>query len=103
MGALAAALVIDRGALAHNLKPLERDGLLRTEVAPDDRRARRVVLAAAGRAKLAETEPMWAHAQARFEATFGAGEAAALRRSLGIIASIAFEEAFLRKGAGGAG
>ena len=96
MGALAVALVIDRGALAHNLRPLERDGLLRTDVAPEDRRTRRVVLTEAGRHKLAETAPLWAQAQRRFEATFGAGEAAALRRSLGVIASSEFEGAFLR-------
>lgn len=95
MGTLAAALVLDRGALAHNLKPLERDGLLRTEVAPEDRRTRRVVLTGAGRAKLAETAPLWARAQGRFEVTFGKGEAAALRTCLGRIASLEFERAFL--------
>ena len=34
MGELAEALVIDRGALAHNLKPLERDGLVEIKVDP---------------------------------------------------------------------
>ena len=95
MGELATALVIDRGALAHNLKPLERDGLLRTEVDPESRRTRRVVLTEAGRAKLAETAPLWAKAQGRFEATFGADEAATLRGSLAVIASIEFEQTFL--------
>jgi len=32
VGELAADLVMDRGALAHNLKPLERDGFVRQDV-----------------------------------------------------------------------
>ncbi|MGY4265718.1 putative ArsR family transcriptional regulator [Bradyrhizobium sp. USDA 4519] len=37
MGELAAALVLDRTALNHNLKPLERDGLLTITVDKSDR------------------------------------------------------------------
>src|SRR5882724_1590893 len=37
---LAAALVLDRTALNHNLKPLERDGLLTITVDRNDRRSR---------------------------------------------------------------
>src|SRR6202021_1263349 len=51
MGELAEALVMDRGALTHNLKPLERDGLVEIRPDPKDRRNRRVVLTATGRAK----------------------------------------------------
>src|SRR5258706_546275 len=38
VGNLAEALVMDAGALAHTLKPLERDGLISIDVDPDDRR-----------------------------------------------------------------
>jgi DNA-binding MarR family transcriptional regulator len=38
IGELAEALVMDRGALTHNLKPLERDGLVEVGIDPDDRR-----------------------------------------------------------------
>src|SRR5579859_3365772 len=50
MGDLAADLVLDRSALAHNLKPLERDGLVAVFVDPEDKRGRLVTLTPAGRA-----------------------------------------------------
>ena len=46
LGELAEALVMDRGALTHNLKPLERDGLVEISVDPDDRRVGRLRLTA---------------------------------------------------------
>src|SRR5579859_3692474 len=59
MGELAKALVMDRGALAHNVKPLERDGLIETGADPADQRNRRVALTKAGRKKIAEAERSW--------------------------------------------
>jgi len=94
MGELAQALVMDRGALAHNVKPLERDGLIETLSDPNDRRNRLVALTREGRRKIAEAERSWARAQDRFEASFGAKESAALRRTLAFIASDGFLEAF---------
>ena len=44
---LARLLVLDRSALAHNLKPLVRDGYVRT-TRPARRRSRRVALTDAG-------------------------------------------------------
>src|ERR1700744_924092 len=38
VGDLAEALVMDSGALAHTLKPLERDRLVAIAIDPDDRR-----------------------------------------------------------------
>jgi DNA-binding MarR family transcriptional regulator len=100
MGELARALVMDRGALAHNVKPLERDGLIETVADPADRRNRLIALTRAARRKLVEAERSWARAQERFEASFGAKESAALRRALAIIASDGFLEAFQRPMAG---
>ncbi len=94
MGHLAASLVLDRSALAHNLKPLERDGLIQVVVDARDRRTRRVALTAAGRARLAESMPLWEQAQQRFERVFGTAQAAALRASLDVIASDDFARAF---------
>jgi DNA-binding MarR family transcriptional regulator len=94
MGELARALVMDRGALAHNVKPLERDGLIESVADPADRRNRHIALTRAGRRKLVESERSWARAQERFEASFGAKKSAALRRALAIIASDGFLEAF---------
>ena len=56
MDDLAEALVIDRGALAHNLKPLERDGPIEIKVDSKDRRNHLVALTSAGRARLAESD-----------------------------------------------
>ncbi|MEP9365767.1 MarR family winged helix-turn-helix transcriptional regulator [Xanthobacter sp. VNH20] len=94
MGELSAALVLDRSALGHNLKPLERDGLVALVPDVQDKRSRRVVLTPLGKAKLDASMALWAQAQARFEAVFGHDEAAALRASLERIASPEFAEAF---------
>lgn len=94
IGDLAAALVLDRSALAHNLKPLERDGLVAVMVDANDKRSRLVKLTARGEAKLAESAKLWEVAQYRFEATFGADQARALRASLALIASAKFVDAF---------
>lgn len=96
MGELARALVMDRGALAHNVKPLERDGLIETVADPADRRNRHVALTRAGHRKIAESERAWARAQESFEVSFGAKEAAALRRALAFIASDEFLDTFLK-------
>ena len=63
MGELADSLVLDRSALAHNLKPLERDTLVQIVVDENDKRTRLAVLTEAGRAKLAESTPLWERAQ----------------------------------------
>jgi DNA-binding MarR family transcriptional regulator len=94
IGDLAVALVLDRSALAHNLKPLERDGLVAVVVDANDRRSRRVKLTDRGEAKLAESTKLWEVAQNRFEVTFGADQARALRASLALIASAEFSNAF---------
>jgi DNA-binding MarR family transcriptional regulator len=94
IGELAEALVMDRGALTHNLKPLERDGLVEIRIDPDDRRNRLVALTAAGRAKLAESEPLWKRAQDGFEAAFGVAKSAALRKALEYVVSEDFVAAF---------
>ena len=94
IGELAGALVMDRGALTHNLKPLERDGLVEIGIDPDDRRNRRVALTAAGRSKLAESEPLWKRAQEGFEAAFGAAKSASLRKALEYVVSEDFVAAF---------
>src|SRR5260370_40405120 len=55
IGELAEALVTDRGALAHNLKPLERDGLVEIRADPKDRRNRLGAFTAVGSEKLEGT------------------------------------------------
>ena len=94
VGKLAEALVMDSGALAHTLKPLERDGLLAVAVDPEDRRNRLITLTQHGRAKLAETDAISASAQRGFEAAFGAAESDTLREVLRFLISDEFAIAF---------
>ena len=85
---------MDRGALAHNLMPLERDGLVEVKTDPKDRRNRLISLTTAGRAKLAESEALWERAQRGFETAFGAGQSASLREALDFIVSDVFVRSF---------
>ena len=79
---LALTLAMERTSVVRALQPLERDGFV--VIGPDQQDARRNVvrLTQAGRAKLAEAEPVWRQAQAEFESRVGAGMAAQLRESL---------------------
>jgi DNA-binding MarR family transcriptional regulator len=96
LGELAEMLVMDRGALTHTLKPLERDGLIEIRVDPDDRRNRLVALTTAGRNKLEQSMPLWRKAQHGFEAAFGIAKSAALRQALELVVSDEFAAAFNR-------
>lgn len=87
-GRLASEMSIDRTALAHNMKPLQRDGLIRIEIDAEDRRARRLVVTDAGKERLAASEPLWEAAQRRFEAVYGVEEALELRRTMARIAKL---------------
>jgi DNA-binding MarR family transcriptional regulator len=79
---LADALVMDRSALGHTLRPLERDGLLEIQRGEKDGRQRHVVLTAQGKAVLGRARPLWLKAQERFCEVLGEPEAALLRGTL---------------------
>jgi DNA-binding MarR family transcriptional regulator len=79
---LADALAIDRSSLGHNLRPLERDGLISLREGPADRRRRHIALTSTGKAKCREGLRLWQVAQERFEHVFGRSDAAALRATL---------------------
>ena len=87
---LANALVLDRSALSHTLRPLERDALVAFQPGSLDRRIKRVALTDEGRRRLEVCRELWQRAQAQFEATFGVEEAAALRKTLDRLASPEF-------------
>jgi DNA-binding MarR family transcriptional regulator len=89
MNELADELVMDRSTLGHNLRPLERDGLLALEEGKTDRRRRHVVLTSQGKAKCAEARELWKVAQDHFLQVFGAAQAATLRTTL---LGIAYDE-----------
>lgn len=96
MTELAYAMVLDRSALAHNIKPLERDGYIVQRRSALDGRSKHIELTQLGSAKLAESNKLWRVAQNRFEAVYGVERAAALRVALAEIFSDEFAEAFGR-------
>lgn len=83
---LAKAMVMDRSAVGHNLRPLQRDGWVALLEGQQDRRERRIVLTAQGKAKYREARARWRLAQDRFEEVFGPEEAGALRAVLNRLA-----------------
>jgi len=97
VGKLAEALVMDSGGLAHTLKPLERDRYIATAIDPADRRNRLISLTPRGLEKLAETDALWAGAEAGFEAAMGPAKLAALRDALAFLVSDAFTASALQK------
>ena len=78
---LAESLVIERSAVGHTLRPLERDGLIALQEG-EDRRQRNIVLTAKGKAKFNEGVNCWRLAQERFEEMLGRTEARNLRLML---------------------
>src|SRR5260221_9028541 len=94
VGSLAEALVMDPGALAHTLKPLERDGLVSIDVDRRDRRNRLVRLTPAGRSRLAESDILWENAQRSFEVAFGRVKSEALRGAMRFLISGEFARHF---------
>ncbi len=83
--ALAQALIMDRTALTHTLKPLERDGLIELRIDPRDGRARLVDLTELGQRRFAAAREGWIKAQDRFARSFGNDQAIALRALLRLV------------------
>ena len=77
---------MDRSTLGHNLRPLERDGMVSLVTDPDDKRIRRVVVTEAGRAKRRACRELWQVAQERFEQALGEDRAVELGHLLDFIA-----------------
>lgn len=93
INALADIMVTDRTTLGRNVLPLERDGLISIEASPADRRAKQLVLTAAGDKRLRAAAKLWSAAQARFETVFGARRAAELRALLATVVASDFAAA----------
>src|SRR5262249_26686670 len=89
MAELANALVMDRSALGHNLKPLEREGFIALIKGEQDRRRRHVTLTSRGEARFRKAMKLWQMAQDRFLELYGTAEAARLRATL---LGIAYDE-----------
>ena len=80
--ALAAELAMDRTTLGRNIRPLQRDGLLRAVADPADGRSRLLSITPRGAALVEAAWPAWSAAQAGFEARYGATPAAELHAAL---------------------
>jgi DNA-binding MarR family transcriptional regulator len=79
---LAKDLVMDRTTLGRNILPLQRDDLIAAVRGTADRRSKELHLTKAGEVRLRTATKLWAKAQGRFEAVFGAPRASALRAVL---------------------
>lgn len=84
---LAAELVMDRTTLGRNILPLERDGLLEVRPSATDARAKELHLTPAGTEKLRAGVKLWAAAQDKFEAAYGAKRSSELRGLLRALAA----------------
>ena len=82
MSEVASVLAIDRTTLTANLKPLERRGLVKIALDPEDKRSRRLILTPAGRALLVEAVPIWKRTHAELDRQLGAAGPDRLRMDL---------------------
>ncbi len=85
IGSVAALLAMDRTTLTANLKPLERRGLLKVAVDREDKRSRRLIITAAGRALLAKAFPVWKRTHAETERLLSGISADDLRGALRVL------------------
>jgi len=92
MAALAAKLTMDRATMGHNLRPLERDGLITIRMGQVDRREREVDLSELGQQREREGRAEWSAAQILFEAEFGIEDALAMRRIMARITRLEIPE-----------
>jgi DNA-binding MarR family transcriptional regulator len=90
INALAADMVMDRTTLGRNILPLERDGLIRIEPLPSDRRSKALHLTKAGEKRFEAARTAWVQAQARFESEFGGKRTAELRELLRAVVASEF-------------
>jgi DNA-binding MarR family transcriptional regulator len=90
INALAADMAMDRTTLGRNMLPLQRDGLIKVEASPTDRRAKQLALTKEGEQRLRAAAKLWYAAQARFNAVFGAKQAAELRALMATVVASDF-------------
>lgn len=86
IGEVAALLAMDRTTLTAALKTLERRDLVRTATDAHDRRAKRLLITAAGRDLLRKALPIWTSEHASIAAELPALDSEVLRRQLDALA-----------------
>lgn len=82
MADLADAMVMDRTTLVRALKPLQRDGFVRTDSAEHDARTHVFSLTKSGARVFDQARDAWRAAQDEFEQKFGRARSKALRAEL---------------------
>lgn len=82
IGPVANLLAMDRTTLTANLKPLERQGLVRLIQNPKDKRSRLLLLTEEGKALLARAVPIWESEHAAIDSEIRSVEGEALRAGL---------------------
>jgi DNA-binding MarR family transcriptional regulator len=82
IGSVAELLAMDRTTLTAALKPLERRKLVKVMVDKEDRRSRRLVITAVGRALLVKAYPIWAATHAAIERQIAGNNANGFRAAL---------------------
>ena len=86
---LAKALVMDRTTLTRNLRPLEKQGLLRITSGKEDRREREVTLTGSGQAILGKALPLWQAVQKEVKKELGQGRFERLLHDLSATVKVA--------------
>jgi DNA-binding MarR family transcriptional regulator len=82
MASVASVLAMDRTTLTAALKPLERRGLIKVAVDPEDRRSRLLSLTPEGTKLLAAALPVWESTHKEVEAQLPDGDPNQLRANL---------------------
>ncbi|NQX58178.1 MarR family winged helix-turn-helix transcriptional regulator [Paenibacillus qinlingensis] len=90
MNELAELMTMDRATIGHNLRPLERDGLVSIQVSERDRRARIVSITDEGLRRMELGRRGWERAQAEFERKFGNDNADSMRKMMDGVINISF-------------
>jgi DNA-binding MarR family transcriptional regulator len=85
INAMADTLDLERTAMGKNLRPLERDGLIRIEPSASDTRTRNVFLARSGEDAFKAARPLWQLAQRRLNKANGSDSISHLRHDLGAL------------------
>jgi len=91
IGELAGAMAMDRTTLSANLKPMERDELVKIVPSPLDRRAKAVTLTRQGTLRYKQAFPLWEGVQEEFEGAYGEKEAKTLRSAARSVLNSGFD------------
>ncbi len=91
IGELAGAMAMDRTTLSANLKPMERDELVKIVPSPLDRRAKAVTLTRQGTLRYQQAFPLWEGVQEEFEGAYGEKEAKTLRSAARSVLNSGFD------------